>query len=182
MWIIEIFKMSVDTSCDVLVYMTILWIVDFCIHEWINEMSILEFFVLWMDYFDTLWCIYSGSHWNHLEAKKIFISKQVYVVNLHPIVMTPPFGETLLRYMDVANRLVASPALPIDTKTTFDAVSVARCCTESISTSTLPVPSAVFLLPENVGAATDRLVTSLYRNVSPRKALGRGYRHIHFPK
>ena len=27
------FRMSVDTSCDVLVYMTILWIVDFCIHE-----------------------------------------------------------------------------------------------------------------------------------------------------
>ena len=45
--------MSVDTSCDVLVYMTILWIVDFFIHEWINEMSILEFFVLQMDYFDT---------------------------------------------------------------------------------------------------------------------------------
>jgi len=30
-----------------------------------------------------------------------------------------------MRYMDVANRLVASPALPIDTKTAFDAVSVA---------------------------------------------------------
>ena len=29
-----------------------------------------------------------------------------------------------MRYMDVANRLVASPALPIDTKTAFDAVSV----------------------------------------------------------
>ena len=55
-WIVEIFRMSVDTSCDVLVYiyMTILWIVDFFIREWINEMSILEFFVLWMDYSDTL--------------------------------------------------------------------------------------------------------------------------------
>ena len=30
-----------------------------------------------------------------------------------------------MRYMDVANRLVASPALPINTKTAFDAVSVA---------------------------------------------------------
>ena len=30
-----------------------------------------------------------------------------------------------MRYMDVANRLVASPALPIDTKTAFDAVSMA---------------------------------------------------------
>ena len=58
-----------------------------------------------------------------------------------------------MRYMDVANRLVASLALPINTKTTFDAVSVAVCCTESISTSTLPVPSAVFLLTRNVGAA-----------------------------
>ena len=28
-----LFRMSVDTSCDVLVYMTILWIFDFCIHE-----------------------------------------------------------------------------------------------------------------------------------------------------
>ena len=46
MWIVEIFRMSVDTSCDVLVYMIILWIVDFCIHELINEMSILELFVL----------------------------------------------------------------------------------------------------------------------------------------
>ena len=35
----------------------------------------------------------------HIETiyklKKIFISKQVYIVNLHPIVMTLPFGETL---------------------------------------------------------------------------------------
>ena len=30
-----------------------------------------------------------------------------------------------MRYKDVANRLVASPALPIDKKTTFDAVSMA---------------------------------------------------------
>ena len=28
-----------------------------------------------------------------------------------------------MRYMDVANRLVASPALPIDKKTAFDAVT-----------------------------------------------------------
>ena len=46
MWIVEIFRMSVDTLCDVLVYITILWIVDFCIHESINEMSILEFFIM----------------------------------------------------------------------------------------------------------------------------------------
>ena len=39
--------------------------------------------------------------------------------------MTLPFGGNTMRYMDVANRLVASPALPIDTKTAFDAVSVA---------------------------------------------------------
>ena len=30
-----------------------------------------------------------------------------------------------MRYKDVANRLVASPALPIDKKTAFDAVSMA---------------------------------------------------------
>ena len=61
-----------------------------------------------------------------------------------------------------------------------------HCCTQSISTSTLPVPSAVFLLTGNVGAATGRLVTSLYRTVSPRKAVsspqGWGYWHIHFQK
>ena len=33
--------------------------------------------------------------------------------------MALPFGDT--RYKDVANRLVASPALPIDKKTAFDA-------------------------------------------------------------
>ena len=86
--------MGVDTSCDVLVYMTILWIVDFCIHDWINEMSILEFFVLWMDYFDTLVMYLFRLTLNHLEAKKIFISKQVYIVNLHPTVMALPFGDT----------------------------------------------------------------------------------------
>ena len=46
MWIVEIFRKIVDTSCDVLVYMTILWIVDFFIHELINEVSILEFFCI----------------------------------------------------------------------------------------------------------------------------------------
>ena len=35
------------------------------------------------------------------------------------------FRGYTMRYMDVANRLVASPALPIDTKTAFDAVNVA---------------------------------------------------------
>ena len=72
-----------------------------------------------------------------------------------------------MRYMDVTNRLVASPALPIDIWRS----QRGRCCTESISTSTLPMPSAVFLLTRNIGAATSRLVTSLYRTVSPRKAL-----------
>ena len=37
--------------------------------------------------------------------------------------------------------------------------------------STLPVPSDVFLLTGNVGAATSRLVTSLYRTVSPPKGI-----------
>ena len=33
------------------------------------------------------------------------------------------------------------------------------------------MPSAVFLLTGNVGAATGRLVTSLHRTMSPRKAV-----------
>ena len=90
-----------------------------------------------------------------------------------------------MRYMDIANWLVASPALSIDTKTAFDAVSVAVVALRAYQSSTLPVPSVVFLLTRNVGAVTGRLVTSLYRTVPPRKALsslqGRGYRHIHFP-
>ena len=75
-----------------------------------------------------------------------------------------------MRYKDVANRLVASPALPIDTKTVFDAVSMvvvvlrayqrARCLCQVL---------CLFIV--NVGAATGRLVTSLYRTVSPRKAV-----------
>ena len=47
-----------------------------------------------------------------------------------------------MRYKDVANRLVASPALPIDKKTAFDAVSMAVVVLLEL-TSTLPVPSAV---------------------------------------
>ena len=46
-----------------------------------------------------------------------------------------------MRYKDVANQLVASPALPIDKKTAFDAVSMAVVVLRS--TSMLPVPSAV---------------------------------------
>ena len=75
-----------------------------------------------------------------------------------------------MRYKDVANRLVASPALPIDKKTAFDAVSMpvvvlrayqrARCLCQVLC-----------LLIINVGAATGRLVTSLYHTVSPRKAV-----------
>ena len=94
MWIVEIFRMSVDTSCDVLVYMTILLIVDFCIHEWINEMSILEFFVLWMDYFDTLVMYSFMLTLKPSRSLKIFISKQLYVVNLHSTVMALHFGDT----------------------------------------------------------------------------------------
>ena len=74
-----------------------------------------------------------------------------------------------MRYMDVANRLVASPALSIDTKTAFDAVSVAVVALRAYQR--VPVPSAVFLLTGNIGAATGRLVTSLYRTVSPPKGI-----------
>ena len=75
-----------------------------------------------------------------------------------------------MRYMDVANRLVASPALSIDTKTAFDVANVAVVALR-VSTSTLPVPSAVFVSTVNVGAATSRLVASLYHTVSRRKAV-----------
>ena len=43
MWIVEIFRMSVDSSCDLLVYMTILWIVVFLMNY---ERSIIEFFCI----------------------------------------------------------------------------------------------------------------------------------------
>ena len=70
-----------------------------------------------------------------------------------------------MRYKDVAN---LHPVLPIDKKTAFDAVSMpvvvlrayqqARCLCQVLC-----------LLIVNVGAATGRLVTSLYRTVSPPK-------------
>ena len=91
-----------------------------------------------------------------------------------------------MRYKDVANGLVATPALSFDTHATFGAVSVPVVAPGSISTSMLSVPSVVFLSTVNVGVATGLLVTYLYSTVSPRKAVslpqGRGYRHIYFPK
>ena len=94
MWIVEIFRMSLESSCDLLIYMTILWIVDFCINEWINEMSILKFFVLWMDYFDTLVMYSFMLTLKPSRSLKIFISKQIYIVNLHSTVMALHFGDT----------------------------------------------------------------------------------------
>ena len=49
MWIVELFRMSVDTSCDVLVYMTILWIVDFL---FMNELMKLVYY--------RIFCIMNG--------------------------------------------------------------------------------------------------------------------------
>ena len=57
-------------------------------------MSIVEFVCIMNGLFWHSSDIYSSSHWNHLEAKKIFISEQVYVVNLHPTVMALHFKDT----------------------------------------------------------------------------------------
>ena len=75
-----------------------------------------------------------------------------------------------MRYKHVANRLVASPALPIDKKTTFDAVSMAVIVLRAYQRARC-LCQVLCLLIINVGAATGRLVTSLYRTVSPRKAV-----------
>ena len=75
-----------------------------------------------------------------------------------------------MRYMDVANRLVASPALSIDTKTAFGAVSVAVVALRAYQRARC-LCQVLCLLIVNVGAATSRLVTSLYRTVSPRKSV-----------
>ena len=75
-----------------------------------------------------------------------------------------------MRYKDVANRLVASPALPIDKKTAFDAVSMAVVVLRAYQRACC-LCQVLCLLIVNVGAATSRLVTSLYRTVSPRKAV-----------
>ena len=71
-----------------------------------------------------------------------------------------------MRYKDVVNRLFASPALPIDTKTAFDAVSMAVVVLRAYQQACC-LCQVLCLLIVNVGAATGRLVTSLYRTVSP---------------
>ena len=81
MWIIETFRMSVDVSCVLLVYMTIL------MNYW-KEYSII-------------FCIINGlvMYLFRLTLKpsrsqKIFITKQVYILNLEPTLMALPFGDT----------------------------------------------------------------------------------------
>ena len=73
-----------------------------------------------------------------------------------------------MHYKDVANRLVASPALPIDKKTIFDAVSMAVVVLRAYQRACC-LCQVLCLLIVNVGAATGRLVISLYRTVSPPK-------------
>ena len=59
--------------------------------------------------------VFIQTHIETIYKLKKFISKQVYVVNLHPIVMTLPFGETLCAIwtsqIGVANSLVPVPVL-----------------------------------------------------------------------
>ena len=62
-----------------------------------------------------------------------------------------------MRYKDVTNRLVASPALPIDKKTTFDAVSIAVVVLRAYQRARC-LCQVMCLLIVNVGAATGRLV------------------------
>ena len=75
-----------------------------------------------------------------------------------------------MRYKHVANRLVASPALSIDKKTAFDVVSMAVVVLRAYQQAHC-LCQVLCLLIVNVSAATGRLVTSLYRTVSPRKAV-----------
>ena len=75
-----------------------------------------------------------------------------------------------MRYKDVANRLVASPALPIDKETAFDAVSMAIVVLRAYQRERC-LCQVLCLLIVNVSAATGRLVTFLYRTMSPRKAV-----------
>ena len=75
-----------------------------------------------------------------------------------------------MRYKDVANWLVASPALPIDKKTAFDAVSMAVVVLRAYQRARC-LCQVLCLLIVNIGAATGRLVTSLYRTVSPPKGI-----------
>ena len=75
-----------------------------------------------------------------------------------------------MRYNDVTNWLVASPALLIDKKIAFDAVSMPVIVLRAYQRACY-LCQVFCLLIVNVGAATGRLVTSLYRTVSPRKAV-----------
>ena len=64
----------------------------------------------------------------HIETiyklkKSSFRNKYTSLISINSDDTT--FRGNTMRYMDVANWLVASPALPIDTKTAFDVVSVA---------------------------------------------------------
>ena len=59
-----------------------------------DHMSIVEFFVLWMDYFDTLVMYLFMLTLKPSRNLKIFILKQIYVVNLHSTVMALYFGDT----------------------------------------------------------------------------------------
>ena len=91
-----------------------------------------------------------------------------------------------MRYKDVANRLVATPALPFDTHAAFGVVSMTVVALRAYQRACCLCQVLAFLSTVNVGVAIGLLVTSLYRTVSPRKAVsspqGRGYRHIYFPK
>ena len=126
----------------------------------------------------------------HIETiyklKKIFISKQVYVVNLHPIVMTLPFRETLCaiwtsrigwshhqHFRFIRRQHLTQSAWPLlHWEHINEHAACAKCC--------VPINRKCWCCDWPIG---DILVP---HRVPPRKALsspqGRGYRHIHFPK
>ena len=120
-----------------------------------------------MDYFDTLVMYSFMLTLKPSRSLKIFISKQVYVVNLHSTVMALYFGDT--RCIIRTSPMGWSQHQHL--RYSIWHSQRGRCCTESISTSMLLVPSAVFLSTVNVGVATGLLVTYLYSTVSPRKAV-----------
>ena len=61
---------------------------------------------------------------NHLEEKKLYFGKCIYIGNLDPAVMTMPFGGDTVRYKDVTNRPVAAPTFLVNRNTALGTGSV----------------------------------------------------------
>ena len=81
----------------------------------------------------------------------------------------------MMWYEDIADRLVAAPALTIDANTAFGARSMAIAALNyysfSATTAMLLVPSAASAAIVIVGVAVSRSTISLYCTVSPLMAV-----------